>query len=67
LAARVLYFRASRAVKQGDFTAARRDLTQALDDMSSQSREREDLWRLVAIAVVAELTGKCGYVYTDPA
>jgi hypothetical protein len=22
---------------------------------------------LVAIAVVAELTGKCGYVYTDPA
>jgi predicted ATPase/DNA-binding XRE family transcriptional regulator len=47
LAARVLYFRASIALEQGDIAAARRDLAQALADLSSQSREREDIWRLV--------------------
>src|SRR5262249_24822259 len=40
--ARVLYFRASLALEQGDTAAARRDLAQALSDLSGQTRERED-------------------------
>ena len=47
LTARVLYFRASLAANQGDVAAARHNLTQALEDMSGQSCERADLWRLV--------------------
>ncbi|HEV8190726.1 MAG TPA: tetratricopeptide repeat protein, partial [Ktedonobacterales bacterium] len=45
--ARILYFRASVAVEQGDIEAARHDLARALEDMSGQSREREDIWWLV--------------------
>jgi predicted ATPase/DNA-binding XRE family transcriptional regulator len=45
--ARVLYFRASLALEQGDTAATRRDLAQALADLSAQAREREDIWRLV--------------------
>ncbi len=47
IVARVLYFRASLAIQQGKRAAARRDLTQALDDLSGQSREREGTWWLV--------------------
>ena len=47
MVARVLYFRASIALEQDDIAAARRDLAQALADLSGQSREREDIWRLV--------------------
>lgn len=46
-AARVLYFHASLTIEQGDVAAARRDLIQALADVSSQSREREEVWWLV--------------------
>jgi tetratricopeptide (TPR) repeat protein len=47
MAARVLYFRASSALEQDDIAAARRDLAQALADLSGQGRERDDIWRLV--------------------
>jgi predicted ATPase/DNA-binding XRE family transcriptional regulator len=44
---RVLYFRASLALEQGDIAVSRRDLSQALEDLSGQSREREHIWWLV--------------------
>ncbi len=47
MAARILYFRASVATEQEDIKAARDDLTQALDDLSSKARESEYLWWLV--------------------
>jgi tetratricopeptide (TPR) repeat protein len=50
--ARVLYFRASLALEQGDIAAARRDLAQALSELSGQAREREDIWGLVERAGV---------------
>ncbi len=45
--ARVLFCRAGLALSQDDLAAARHDLTQALDDLSSQWHEHEDIWRLV--------------------
>ena len=45
--ARIRYFRASLALERGDVAVARHDLAQALDDLSGQSREREDIWRLI--------------------
>jgi tetratricopeptide (TPR) repeat protein len=47
MATRVLYFRASLSLEQWDIAAARRDLAQALADLSGQSRESEDIWMLV--------------------
>ncbi len=46
-AARVLYFRAGLALSQQNVAACRRDLAQALDDLSGQTRECEDIWWLV--------------------
>lgn len=45
--ARIRVFRAIPALERGDVAAARYDLAHALDDLSGQSREREDIWRLV--------------------
>jgi tetratricopeptide (TPR) repeat protein len=47
MAARTLYFRAGLALEAGQIEAARRDLAQALTDLSSQLRESEYLWWLV--------------------
>ncbi|MBF6589499.1 MAG: tetratricopeptide repeat protein [Ktedonobacterales bacterium] len=47
MAARILYFRASLAIEQGDIPAARHDLTQALSDLSGKMREGTYLWWLV--------------------
>jgi predicted ATPase/DNA-binding XRE family transcriptional regulator len=51
MAARILYFRATFALEASDVAAARRDLAQALGDLSGQVRASEYLWWL------AERTG----------
>jgi ATP/maltotriose-dependent transcriptional regulator MalT len=47
MAARVLYFRASLSLEQGNIAKARHDLVQAFEDLSSQARTHKALWRLV--------------------
>jgi tetratricopeptide (TPR) repeat protein len=47
MAARIRYVRASLALDHGDIAAARRDLAQALADLTSQARASEYVWWLV--------------------
>ncbi len=47
MAARILYFRASLLLDQGDSAAAQCDLAQALADLSGRTRASEYLWLLV--------------------
>jgi predicted ATPase/DNA-binding XRE family transcriptional regulator len=58
MAARILYFRASLALEQGELVAARQDLAQALDDLAGQMRADEYTWWLVERA--ATLARFCG-------
>jgi tetratricopeptide (TPR) repeat protein len=46
MAARILYFRATFALEANDVAAARRDLAQALGDLSGQVRASEYIWWL---------------------
>jgi predicted ATPase/DNA-binding XRE family transcriptional regulator len=46
MAARILYFRATFALQAHDVAGARRDLTQALVDLSGQVRANEYIWWL---------------------